>query len=139
MPRCVLAGHDRVVSYAKFLDVGTIVSTSTDNTLKIWDLKKTSSNSLSRDACILTLRGHTNEKNFVGLSVADGYIACVYAYHRSLPMPITAHKFGSIDQITGKETEDDNGQFVSSVCWRRKSNMVVASNSTGCIKLFQMV
>ncbi|GFP82540.1 protein spa1-related 2 [Phtheirospermum japonicum] len=145
MPWCVLAGHDRAVSYAKFLDAGTIVSASTDNTLKIWDLKKTSSNSLSRDACILTLRGHTNEKNFVGLSVADGYIACgsetneVYAYHRSLPMPITAHKFGSIDQITGKETEDDNGQFVSSVCWRRKSNMVVAANSTGCIKLLQMV
>lgn len=54
-------------------------------------------------------------------------------------MPVTAHKFGSIDPITGKETEDDNGQFVSSVCWRPKSNMVVAANSTGCIKLLQLV
>lgn len=50
------------MSYAKFLDSGTIVSASTDNTLKIWDLKKTSSNSLSRDACVSSLRGHTNEK-----------------------------------------------------------------------------
>ncbi|KAL3645728.1 hypothetical protein CASFOL_010908 [Castilleja foliolosa] len=145
IPWCILAGHDKAVSYAKFLDAGTIVSASTDNTLKIWDLKKTSSNSLSRDACILTLKGHTNEKNFVGLSVADGYIACgsetneVYAYHRSLPMPITAYKFGSIDPITGKESEADNGQFISSVCWRKKSNVVVAANSTGCIKLLQMV
>ncbi|KAK6116984.1 hypothetical protein DH2020_049228 [Rehmannia glutinosa] len=144
-PWCVLAGHEKAVSYSKFLDSETLVSASTDNTLKIWDLKKTSSNSLSRDACILTLKGHTNEKNFVGLSVADGYITCgsetneVYAYHKSLPMPITAHKFGSIDPITGKETEEDNGQFVSSVCWRRKSNMVVAANSSGCIKLLQMV
>ncbi|KAL0324229.1 UNVERIFIED_CONTAM: protein SPA1-RELATED 2 [Sesamum calycinum] len=84
-------------------------------------------------------------ENFVGLSTADGYITCgsetneVFAYYKSLPMPITAHTFGSIDPITGKETEDDNGQFVSSVCWRRKSNMVVAANSSGCIKLLQMV
>ncbi|KAG8382161.1 hypothetical protein BUALT_Bualt05G0047900 [Buddleja alternifolia] len=144
-PWCILAGHEKAVSYAKFLDAGTLVTASTDNTLKIWDLNKTSSNSLSRDACISTLRGHTNEKNFVGLSVGDGYITCgsetneVYAYYKSLPMPITAHKFGSIDPVTGKETEEDNGQFVSSVCWRRKSNMVVAANSSGCIKLLQMV
>lgn len=62
VPWCVLAGHEKAVSYAKFLDSGTIVSASTDNTLKIWDLKKTSSNSLSRDACVSSLRGHTNEK-----------------------------------------------------------------------------
>lgn len=63
----------------------------------------------------------------------------VYAYYRSLPMPITSHKFGSIDPISGKETEDDNGQFVSSVCWRGKSDMVIAASSTGCIKVLQMV
>ncbi|KAL6530878.1 hypothetical protein OROGR_014738 [Orobanche gracilis] len=101
-PWCILAGHQKTVSYAKFLDSETLVSPSTDNTLRIWDLKKMSSNCLSKDACILTLRGHTNEK--------------VCTYHRSLPMPMTAHKFGSIDPITGNETEDENGRFVSSVC-----------------------
>ncbi|KAA8520923.1 hypothetical protein F0562_011596 [Nyssa sinensis] len=117
-PWCVLAGHDKAVSQVKFLDSETLVSASTDNTLKIWDLNKTSSSGFSTTACILTLRGHTNEKNFVGLSVADGYIACgsetneVYAYYRSLPMPITSHKFGSINPISGKETDDDNGQTV---------------------------
>ncbi|KAK6947891.1 WD40 repeat [Dillenia turbinata] len=144
-PWCTLAGHDRAVSYVKFLDSGTLVSASTDSTLKIWDLSKTSSHGFSMNACHQTLRGHTNEKNFVGLSVADGYIACgsetneVYAYYRSLPMPITSHKFGSIDPISGKETDDDAGQFVSSVCWRGKSNTVVSANSTGCIKLLQLV
>ncbi len=54
-------------------------------------------------------------------------------------MPITAHKFGSIDAISGKETDDDNGLFVSSVCWREKSEMVVAANSSGCIKVLQLV
>ncbi|XP_042480647.1 protein SUPPRESSOR OF PHYA-105 1-like isoform X2 [Macadamia integrifolia] len=145
IPWCTLAGHGKAVSYVKFLDAETLVSASTDNTLKLWDLKKTSSSGSSTAACSLTLSGHTNEKNFVGLTVSDGYIVCgsetneVYAYYRSLPMPITSHKFGSFDPITGKETGDDNGQFVSSVCWRGKSNTVVAANSSGSIKLLQMV
>jgi len=63
----------------------------------------------------------------------------VYAYYRTLPMPITSYKFGSTDPITGQETSDDNAQFVSSVCWRSRSNMVVAANSSGSIKLLQMV
>ncbi|KAJ9148025.1 hypothetical protein P3X46_030123 [Hevea brasiliensis] len=144
-PWCVLTGHDKAVSYAKFLDPETLVTASTDNSLKLWDLTKASSTGLSSNACSLTFSGHTNEKNFVGLSVADGYMACgsetneVYAYYRSLPMPITSHKFGSIDPISGKETDDSNGQFVSSVCWRGKSDMVVAANSNGCIKVLQMV
>ncbi|KAK8537942.1 hypothetical protein V6N13_096262 [Hibiscus sabdariffa] len=144
-PWCVLGGHDKAVSYVKFLDSETVVTASTDNTLKLWDLNKTSSGGLSSNACSLTFNGHTNEKNFVGLSVADGYIACgsetneVYAYYRSMPMPITSHKFGSIDPISGKETDEDNGQFVSSVCWRGKSDMAVAANSSGCIKVLQMV
>ncbi|KAG4117504.1 hypothetical protein ERO13_D12G235900v2 [Gossypium hirsutum] len=144
-PWCVLDGHDKAVSYVKFLDSETVVTASTDNTLKLWDLNKTSSGGLSSNACSLTFSGHTNEKNFVGLSVVDGFIACgsetneVYAYYRSLPMPITSHKFGSIDPISGKDTDDDNGLFVSSVCWRGKSDMVVAANSSGCIKVLQMV
>ncbi|KAK1301612.1 hypothetical protein QJS10_CPB12g01156 [Acorus calamus] len=140
-----LVGHGKAVSFVKFVDSQTLVSASTDGTLKLWDLNRTSSSGLSTDACSLTFTGHTNEKNFVGLTTYDGYIACgsetneVYAYYRSLPMPITSHKFGSIDSISGQETSDDNGQFVSSVCWRGKSNMVVAANSTGTIKLLEMV
>lgn len=53
-PLCTLVGHANAVSYVKFLDSKTIVSASTDNTLKIWDLNKSS--------CISTLRGHTNEQ-----------------------------------------------------------------------------
>ncbi|KAE9451988.1 hypothetical protein C3L33_16105, partial [Rhododendron williamsianum] len=142
-PWCILDEHDKAVSFVKFLDSETLVSASTDNTLKLWDLNKTSSTDLSATS-ILTLKGHTNEKNFVGLSVADGYIACgsetneVYAYYRSLPMPVTSYKFGSIDPISGKETDDNNGLFVSSVCWKKNSDMLVAANSTGCIKVLQM-
>ncbi|KAG1346470.1 protein SPA1-RELATED 4 [Cocos nucifera] len=140
IPWCTLSGHGKAVSYVKFLDAETLVSASTDNTLKLWDLNRTNTGGLSNGACTLTFSGHTNEKNFVGLSVSDGYIACgsetneVYAYYKTFPMPITSHKFGSVDPITGQETSDDNGQFVSSVCWRGRSNMVIAANSSGSIK-----
>ncbi|KAI3787571.1 hypothetical protein L1987_42138 [Smallanthus sonchifolius] len=105
-PLCTLFGHDRAVSYVKFLDSGTLVTASTDSTLKLWDLNKADFGFLSTSSCISTFKGHTNEKNFVGLSVSDGYIACgsetneVFAYYRSLPMPITSHKFGSIDPVS---------------------------------------
>ncbi|KAL8111437.1 protein SPA1-RELATED 2 [Apium graveolens] len=145
-PWCILSGHARAVSYVKFLDSETLISASTDSTLKLWDLNKTGTSVVANEGCISTLRGHTNEKNFVGLSVTDdGYIVCgsetneVFAYYRSLPMPITSHKFGSIDPISGKETDDDGGHFVSSVCWRKESEMVVAANSSGSIKLLQMI
>ncbi|XP_027907702.1 protein SUPPRESSOR OF PHYA-105 1-like isoform X2 [Vigna unguiculata] len=146
IPWCTLAGHGKAVSYVKFLDAETVVSASTDNSLKLWDLKKTSSSGLSSDACVLNYKGHSNEKNFVGLSVLDEYIACgsesneVYCYHKSLPMPIASHKFESIDPISGHLNSGDNsGQFVSSVCWRKKCNMLVAANSVGIVKLLQMV
>lgn len=54
-------------------------------------------------------------------------------------MPVASHRFGSIDSVSGNEMGDDSGQFVSSVCWRRKSNMVVAANSTGSLKLLQLI
>ncbi|XP_073525625.1 uncharacterized protein [Phyllobates terribilis] len=144
VPWCTLAGHEKAVSYVKFLDSETLVSASTDNTLKLWDLKQSTAIGFSTDACKLTFKGHTNEKNFVGLSVADGYISCgsetneVFTYYKSLPMPITSHKFGSIDPVTGKHTDEPNGQFVSSVCWRNKSQNLVAANSSGCIKVLKM-
>ncbi|KAK8965063.1 Protein SPA1-RELATED 2 [Platanthera guangdongensis] len=62
-PWCALSGHGKAVSYVKFVDSGTIVSASTDNTLKLWDLKKSIASGLSTNACSMTLTGHTNEKS----------------------------------------------------------------------------
>ncbi|GMI66789.1 SUPPRESSOR OF PHYA-105 1 [Hibiscus trionum] len=144
-PLCTMASHEKAVSYVKFLDSKTLLSASTDNTLKSWDLNKTCSDGSPSTTCGLTFTGHKNEKNFVGLSVLDGYIACgsetneVYCYYRSLSMPITSYKFGSVDPISGHQSTDENGLFVSSVCWRQKSNMLVAANSTGSIELLKLV
>ena len=41
---------------------------STDSELKLW--------STQTGQCLKTYRGHVNEKNFVGLTVNDEFIAC---------------------------------------------------------------
>ena len=41
---------------------------STDSQLKLWDI--------SKQQCLRTFKGHTNEKNFVGLATNGDYIAC---------------------------------------------------------------
>ncbi|KAI3497120.1 hypothetical protein L1887_39506 [Cichorium endivia] len=141
-PLCTFVGHDRTVSYVKFIDSGTLVSSSTDNTLKLWDLSECSSHIV--DSPLHSFTGHVNLKNFVGLSVSNGYIATgsetneVFIYHKAFPMPALSYKFNTIDPISGDEV-DDNEQFVSSVCWRNQSSVLVAANSMGDIKLLEMV
>eukprot|EP01018_Ginkgo_biloba_P010365 Gb_40887 [translate_table: standard] len=142
-PLCILASHSKTVSYVKFLDSATLVSASTDNTLRLWDLATNKARVLSNP--VRTFMGHTNVKNFVGLSVADGYIATgsetneVFAYHKSLPMPMASYKFNSADPVTGHEIEDDGAEFVSCVSWRGQTQTLVAANSAGNIKLLEMV
>ncbi|CAI5531526.1 unnamed protein product [Closterium sp. Naga37s-1] len=243
-PLATLTGHSKAVSYVKFVDASTIVSASTDNTLKLWDLNQACSQQAGggadgASACTRTFTGHTNEKRVQsaggGGSGADGGSACrrtftghtnekvgcggvwyavpcgilcpdspppllvcatipfclthlrrlktrcashccstirhlqsispsicaqsytpsppvsdpspspspllsqVFAFHKSLPMPMAAHRFGGVDPVTGADTEEDAGQFVSSVCWRGDSQTLVAANSTGNIKLLEMV
>jgi protein suppressor of PHYA-105 1 len=62
IPWCTISGHGKAVSYVRFLDPETLISASTDNTLKIWDLNQTNCSGLSADSCSLTLNGHSNEK-----------------------------------------------------------------------------
>ncbi|XP_047950578.1 protein SPA1-RELATED 4-like isoform X1 [Salvia hispanica] len=141
MPLCTLVGHKKTVSYVKFIDSTTLVSASTDNTLKLWDLSMCTSRVL--DCPLQSFTGHLNVKNFVGLSVADGYIATgsetneVFVYHKALPMPALSFKFNSTDPLSGDEV-DDTAQFISSVCWRGQSSTLVAANSMGNIKLLEM-
>eukprot|EP00899_Mesostigma_viride_P005530 jgi/Mesvir1/14979/Mv14641-RA.1 len=150
-PLVVMSGHKRAVSFVRYMDAGTLVSASTDNTLKLWDLARGSAAAAGSSggpaslACERTFTGHTNTKNFVGLAVNDSYIACgseknaVYVYCKSLPMPVCSYRFKDRDPITGQVTEDDAGVFVSSLSWRGNSNVVLAANSLGNMKVFELV
>ncbi|KAK4373975.1 hypothetical protein RND71_004652 [Anisodus tanguticus] len=142
LPLCTLIGHNKTVSYVKFIDSTTLVSASTDNTIKLWDLSTCTSRIL--DSPLQSFTGHMNVKNFVGLSVSDGYIATgsetneVVVYHKVFPMPALSFKFNCTDPLSGDEV-DDSAQFISSVCWRGQSPTLVAANSMGNIKLLEMV
>ncbi|PWZ30005.1 Protein SPA1-RELATED 4 [Zea mays] len=140
-PYCTLVGHTKTVSYVKYLDASTIVSASTDNSLKLWDLSMSPGRII--DSPVQTFKGHTNTKNFVGLSISDGYIATgsetneVFVYHKEFPMPVLAYKFSVTDPISGQEI-DDQSQFISCVCWRGQSSTLLSANSSGNIKILEM-
>lgn len=57
-PVCTFVGHEKTVSYVKFIDTMTLVSSSTDNTLKLWDLAECSSHVV--DCPLQSFTGHTN-------------------------------------------------------------------------------
>ncbi|KAH0850269.1 hypothetical protein HID58_095686 [Brassica napus] len=141
LPLCTMIGHTKTVSYVRFVDSSTLVSSSTDNTLKLWDLSMSVSG--VNEAPVHSFMGHTNVKNFVGLSVSDGYLATgsetneVYVYHKAFPMPVLSYKFKTVDPVSGLEVEDAS-QFISSVCWRGQSSTLVAANSTGNIKILEI-
>lgn len=60
IPLCTLIGHNKTVSYVKFVDPMNIVSASTDNTLKLWDLSMCASRVI--DTPLQSFTGHINVK-----------------------------------------------------------------------------
>jgi E3 ubiquitin-protein ligase RFWD2 len=106
-PLYIFKGHRKAVSYVKFLDSSTMVTASTDCSLRLWNYASTDSTEVTQ--CARIYSGHINEKSFVGLSISsDGeYFACgsetnqVHAYHHAIRKPILSHRFEHIsDPIT---------------------------------------
>lgn len=136
---CIFKGHKKAVSYVKFVNEQEIVSASTDSQLKMWNIKK--------PYCLRSFVGHVNEKNFVGLATDGDYVACgsennsLYVYYKGLTKQLFSYKFDAARSIleTQERREEDLNEFVSAVCWRQNSNVVVAANSQGIIKIIELV
>ncbi|KAI5672966.1 hypothetical protein M9H77_13330 [Catharanthus roseus] len=129
-PLHVFSGHRKTVSYVKFLSNNELASASTDSTLRLWDVKDS--------ILVRTFRGHTNVKNFVGLTANSEYIACgsetndVFVYHKAISRAAAWHKFGS----DADEADEDAGSyFISAVCWKSDSSTMLTANSQGTIKV----
>lgn len=134
----VFKGHRKAVSYVKFLNKEDIVSASTDSQLKLWNV--------NASHCLRSYVGHTNEKNFVGLATDGDYIACgsennsLYIYYKGLCKQLLHYKFDGLCSVLEKEEKDDDvNEFVSAVCWRQTSNVVIAANSQGTIKILELI
>ena len=106
-PLHIFKGHKKAASYVKYSSQNELVSASTDCTLKLWDVTTSIHSQVSK--CLRSFTGHTNEKNFVGLSTnsTGEFIACgsetneVFIYHNKLSSQVLSHKFGNnIDSIT---------------------------------------
>ncbi|XP_042478427.1 E3 ubiquitin-protein ligase COP1-like [Macadamia integrifolia] len=130
-PLHVFSGHRKAVSYVKFLSDNELASASTDSTLRLWDVKE--------NLPVRTFKGHTNEKNFVGLTVNSEYIACgsetneVFVYHKAISKPAAWHRFGASEV---DDPDDEAGSyFISAVCWKSDSATVLTANSQGTIKV----
>ncbi|KAL8189188.1 hypothetical protein R6Q57_028754 [Mikania cordata] len=130
-PLHIFSGHQKTVAYVKFLSNDELASASTDSTLRLWDVKQY--------LPVRTFRGHTNERNFVGLSVNNEFLACgsetneVYSYHKEISKPLTWHRFGTPNV---EDSDDDAGSyFISAVCWKSDSLTLLAANSLGTIKV----
>lgn len=137
-PLGVFRGHKKAVSYVKFLNPTELVSASTDSQLKLWDI--------SKPHCLRSFKGHPNEKNFVGLATDGDYVACgsennaLYIYYKGLSKQVLTFRFDVVRNILEKDKkEEESNEFVSAVCWRMGSSVVVAANSQGTIKVLELV
>ncbi|KAK7573619.1 hypothetical protein V9T40_010810 [Parthenolecanium corni] len=134
----VFKGHRKAVSYVKFLNKEDIVSASTDSQLKLWNV--------NASHCLRSYVGHVNEKNFVGLATDGDYIACgsennsLYVYYKGLCKQLLHYKFDGLCGVLEREEKDDDvNEFVSAVCWKQTSNVVIAANSQGTIKILELI
>jgi E3 ubiquitin-protein ligase RFWD2 len=136
-PVGVLQGHKKAVSYVKFASKDELVSASTDSQLKLWSLEDMT--------VVRSFKGHTNEKNFVGLATDGNYIACgsennsLYVFYKALPKPLFSFKFDNHRSMLDRPRTDDSTEFVSAVAWKKGSPVVVAANSQGAIKILELV
>ncbi|KAH0560890.1 E3 ubiquitin-protein ligase COP1-like [Cotesia glomerata] len=136
---CVFKGHRKAVSYVKFINKEEIVSASTDSQLKVWNI--------NNPHCLRSFVGHINEKNFVGLATDGDYVACgsennaLYVYYKGLTKQLFSYKFDPVRSVLEMQErrEEESNEFVSAVCWRQNSNVVVAANSQGIIKILELV
>uniref|UniRef100_A0AAF5Q6T2 RING-type domain-containing protein n=1 Tax=Wuchereria bancrofti TaxID=6293 RepID=A0AAF5Q6T2_WUCBA len=137
-PINVFRGHRKAVSYVKYCTENEVVSASTDSNLRLWDVVS--------GKCIRTMKGHQNERNFVGLATDGNHIVCgsennhLYLYHKGLCDPLMCYDFGRADNTrSALLATDSSSDFVSAVSWKKNSNIVVAANSQGTTHVFDLI
>ncbi|PIN16357.1 hypothetical protein CDL12_10991 [Handroanthus impetiginosus] len=135
-PVFILDRHQKAVTYTKFLDIRTVISSSIDGCLMMWDTEDCSP--------IRIYKGHINSRRFVGLSVwrNGGLFSCgsennkVFVYDKRWGDPVW---IGGFD-LAAQPGCDGNGVFVGGVCWRQTGEercTLVAGGSDGVLQVLE--
>ena len=176
----------------RYLNSREVVSASTDSTLRMWNTQSY--------VPMRSYSGHTNEKNFVGLSADGEFVACgsetnevchgptanlyvaqeatpevslgqsvdlqptgwtgmpvgcqlfslivlscmlqVFVYYKAMSKPVARRLFSApaTPPAPGAPvpTNQETSQFISAVCWKPYSQVLLAANSQGTIKVMQL-
>lgn len=147
-PLFTLNGHKKSVSYVSFQSADKLVTSSTDSSVRIWDVA-------SIGKCVGCFTGHRNERNFVGLAVSSEYIACgsetndIYLYSPMISSPLLKTKFGDDSSTlfstcnnpdSAASPPSSTGRaFVSALAWRKgHKDQIVVGNSHGITKMFHL-
>ena len=127
-PVQILDSHRKAVSYVKYLNANEIASASTDNTINVWNV--------NTGELTCALKGHVNERNFVGLTAVGDHVACgsetneVFIYRKDLSSPIASIGFA-------RDANEPRG-FISACAWRSDESVLVAANSNGGVKVLRV-
>lgn len=127
-PVQILDSHRKAVSYVKYLNANEIASASTDNTINVWNV--------NTGELTCALKGHVNERNFVGLTAVGDHVACgsetneVFIYRKDLSSPIASIGFA-------RDANEPRG-FISACAWRSDESVLVAANSNGVVKVLRV-
>ena len=127
-PVQILYSHRKAVSYVKYLNANEIASASTDNTINVWNV--------NTGELTCALKGHVNERNFVGLTAVGDHVACgsetneVFIYRKDLSSPIASIGFA-------RDANEPRG-FISACAWRSDESVLVAANSNGVVKVLRV-
>lgn len=141
--------HFKSVSYVRFTESGSsIISASTDSTLRLWTHHTNTSSSWKSEK---VMHGHLNQKNFVGLSNVNNNLIVtgteensVAIYDQNLEYPVLKYSLKTKCPITGTIMNDESGTFVSSVSWANRpdndgNSVLLISNSAGNIKIVSVI
>jgi E3 ubiquitin-protein ligase RFWD2 len=134
-PVTVLSGHKRAISYAAYSKDSELLTASTDNTLRLWNVVDGTTTRV--------LSGHMNQKHFVGLAIQDDWISCgsetndLHIYNKSLENPLFSYSFDS-ESNNGSNPNQQSNHFISATCWKPRSNVILSASSDGNLRVLKL-
>uniref|UniRef100_A0A914IAJ2 RING-type domain-containing protein n=1 Tax=Globodera rostochiensis TaxID=31243 RepID=A0A914IAJ2_GLORO len=124
-PLNIFRGHRKAVSYVKYVNENEVISASTDSNLRLWDV--------NTGKCLQIMRGHQNEKNFVGLATDGTHVICgsennqLYLYYKAIDEPMLSFDFGQRCVIYPASQQPNNNNAPSSAL---PASLASASNAS---------